>query len=697
MADGVTVLDGNRFYVADLVGDAGQGEQGLYADDVRVLSRWRLTLDGRPIEPLGSSADAAPVCTVHGRLLAPDVPGAAPVTARRELSVSRAGLAETLTLTNHAGGPVRVLVRYEFAADFADLYEVKEQQLGVPPPAPRSGLPPLSATRRWLPEQRGWLLRAAVAGFAAGVQVCFDPDPGASPAYTDGASYFDVPLPPGGGWTVRGSVLLLGAVDQQHPRPAAALVAAAAAAATRQREWADTAPRLRTSWPGLAATYRRTVADLGALRMPAPGSEVDPELLPAAGLPWFMTIFGRDTLITCLQTLALGQRPARAALRALAALQSTVDDPDRDAEPGKIVHEVRAGKIARLTRTLPYYGSVDSTPLFMLLAAETWRWTGDAGLMRELEPALRAALSWVDGPADLTGRGYLEFHRRSPAGLEVQSWKDSFNSTLFADGRRAESPIAACEVQGYAYAARLGLAEVARAVWGDTALAERLERDAAALKARFHRDFWVDTPAGGHYALALDRAGCPVDSLTSNVGHLLWTGIAVESAVDRTVAALLSPELFTGWGVRTMGTGAAGYHPVEYHDGTVWPHDTSLACLGLARVGRYAEAAVLLRGLIDAAEFLDFRLPEVLAGFDRADTGIPLVYPTTCSPQAWAAAAPVAALTAVLGLRPDPVTGTLTAHGTPPSDLDLTLTGVPAHGRLWTVNAAAGQVTVAPT
>jgi glycogen debranching enzyme len=416
--------------------------------------------------------------------------------------------------------------------------------------------------------------------------------------------------------------------------------------------------------------------------------------VPAAGLPWFMTVFGRDTLITCLQTLPLGQRPARAALCALAAVQSTVDDPGRDAEPGKIVHELRAGKVARLARTLPYYGSVDATPLFVLLAAETWRWTGDDALLHELEPALRAALGWMEGPADLSGRGYLEFHRRSPTGLEVQTWKDSFNSMLFADGRRALSPIAGCEVQGYGYAARLGLADVARAVWADGVLADRLERDAAELKARFHRDFWVDTPAGGHYALALDADGARVDSLTSNIGHLLWTGIAADSAVDRTVAALLSPELFSGWGIRTMSTADAGYHPVEYHDGTVWPHDTSLVALGLARAGRYAEAGVLLRALVEAAESLDWRLPEVLAGFDRAETGFPLVYPTTCSPQAWAAAAPVAALAAVLGLAPDRAAGALTARGAPPPDLDLVLAGVPALGRLWTVTARAGAVTV---
>jgi glycogen debranching enzyme len=316
--------------------------------------------------------------------------------------------------------------------------------------------------------------------------------------------------------------------------------------------------------------------------------------------------------------------------------------------------------------------------------------------MRELEPNLRAALGWLEGPADLTGRGYVEFRRRAPRGIENQSWKDSYNSMLFADGRRAAAPLAVCEVQGYAYAARLGLAEIARAVWGDESLAARLEGDAAALKERFDRDFWVDTPDGGHYALALDAEGRQVDSLTSDIGHLLWTGIAADHRIERTAAALLAPDLFSGWGVRTMSTTAQGYNPVEYHNGTVWPHDTSIACMGLARYGRRDEAARLLGGLLEAAAHFDWRLPEVLAGFPREDTRFPVLYPTSCSPQAWAAAAPVAAMVAVLGLAPDPVTGTLTAVDRVPADLDLVLSGIPAFGRRWTARIEHGSVDLRP-
>jgi glycogen debranching enzyme len=416
--------------------------------------------------------------------------------------------------------------------------------------------------------------------------------------------------------------------------------------------------------------------------------------VPAAGLPWFMTVFGRDTLITCLLSLSVSQDLARSALRTFAALQSTVDDPARDAQPGKIPHELRFGKLAALGTGLPYYGSADATPLYLMLAAETWRWTGDDELARELEPALRAAMGWIEGPADLTGRGYVEFQRRSEHGLAVQTWKDSpISSMRFADGSAAAAPLAVCEVQGYAYAGRLGLAEIARAVWHDEAYADRLERDAAALRQRFDRDFWVETAAGGHYALALDAGGRRVDSLTSDIGHLLWTGITAGKHAARTADTLLGDELFSGWGVRTMSPANLGYDPVGYYIGTVWPHDTAVACAGLARAGR-PDAVILLRSLVDAASYLDWRLPEALAGLPRAETGFPVAYPESSSPQAWAAAATIGALAAVLGLHPDRAAGRLTAAATVPADLDLTLHGVPALGRRWNVRASAGAVRV---
>ena len=333
-----------------------------------------------------------------------------------------------------------------------------------------------------------------------------------------------------------------------------------------------------------------------------------------------MTVFGRDTLITCLQTLLFGPELARGALRELAHLQAQADDPSRDAEPGKIVHEVRRGKCADRWFDR-YYGSVDATPLFLILLSETWRWTDDAELVQELEGPARAALGWIDASGDRDGDGFVEYERRSERGLTNQSWKDSGDSQRFRDGREAETPIAPSEVQGYVYDAKLRVAELARDVWRDLALAERLELDATMLRRRFDDAFWL--PERGHYALALDRDKTQVDSLCSNLGHLLWSGIVLPERVAPLVDRLMSDELFSGWGIRTMSTGDGAYSPLSYHNGTVWPHDNSLCAWGLAEAGHWASSHMLVRAMIDAASHFGHQLPEVFAGLDRKETPVP--------------------------------------------------------------------------
>jgi glycogen debranching enzyme len=414
-------------------------------------------------------------------------------------------------------------------------------------------------------------------------------------------------------------------------------------------------------------------------------------------MPWFMTVFGRDTLITCLQTLLFGPELAQNALQVLAELQAREDDPESDAEPGKIVHEVRHGKGA--DAWFPrYYGTVDATPLYLVLLSEVWRWTDDAGLVRDLrEPALRA-LEWIDSYGDLDGDGFVEYRRRSSRGLVNQSWKDSGDSQLFHDGRRAEPPIAPCEVQGYVYDAKLRLAELAREVWRERELADRLEREAAELRTRFDEAFWCEA-RGGYYALALDGEKQRVDSLTSNIGHLLWSGIVPPERVDAIVDQLMGEELWSGWGVRTMSAGDAGFNPLAYHDGTVWPHDNSLIAWGLARYGRWAEAQRILRRLLNAASYFDHQLPEVFAGFSRTDTPFPIPYPTAARPQAWAAGAPVLMLQVLLGLAPDRrrhVLGTTAPDDIPSWAGSLRLTGVRAFDKAWDVQLADGRVAIEP-
>jgi glycogen debranching enzyme len=296
----------------------------------------------------------------------------------------------------------------------------------------------------------------------------------------------------------------------------------------------------------------------------------------------------------------------------------------------------------------PYYGSHDATPLFLILLDEYERWTADTDLVRELESAARTALAWIEGPGDLDGDGYLEYQTRSPEGLRSHCWKDSWNSILFADGRLAEPPIATCEIQGYAYDARRRTARLAREVWGDDQLGTRLDRDAAALRTRFHRDFWL--PERGHYALALDRDKTPVDALSSNTGHLLWSGILDDEQATRVVDRLMRADMYSGWGIRTMSTADSGYSPIEYHNGTVWPHDTALIAEGMRRYGYRDHAATLIAALLDAAGYFDHLLPEVFAGYPRDLTSTPVEYPTACRPHAWAAGAPLLGLRTLLGL-----------------------------------------------
>ena len=362
--------------------------------------------------------------------------------------------------------------------------------------------------------------------------------------------------------------------------------------------------------------------------------------------------------------------------------------------PGKILHELRRGKAATTWFPL-YYGSVDATPLFLILLSEVWRWTGDAEIVRELEPAARAANKWIDDYGDRDGDGFVEYERRAAHGLANQSWKDSGDSQRFRDGRIAETPIAPVEVQGYVYDARLRTAELAERVWDDPTLASRLREQADHLRARFDECFWIEERQ--IFALALDRNKNRVDALCSNLGHLLWSGIVLPHRLPQIAAELVGPDLWSGWGVRTMGAAEAAYNPLSYHNGTVWPHDTALAAWGLARSGYTDLAHLFARSLIEAAATLDYALPEVFAGYARSETAFPVAYPTAAKPQAWAAGAPVLCLTLLLGLRPDPLSGALVTS-TPEAAPDWLegsrLDGVRALGRTWTVEVRNGTIAV---
>jgi glycogen debranching enzyme len=408
------------------------------------------------------------------------------------------------------------------------------------------------------------------------------------------------------------------------------------------------APRIQSDHELLDRTLVRSLADLATLRNDGPAAG---ESYLAAGIPWFATLFGRDSLIASLETVAFMPSLAIATLEVLARLQATRNDPWHDAEPGKILHEMRTGEMARAGETPhdAYYGSIDSTPLWLILLAETHAWTGDDALLERLWPNALAALAWIEDSGDLDGDGFIEYQRRSKLGLLNQGWKDSGDSVRHLDGQPAIGPIALAEVQGYVFAAYRSMARLARHR-ADLPLAERLDMAALKLQARFEDAFWL--PEAGFYAMALDGEKRPVASITSNPGQALWTGIVSAERAPTVAERLLAPDMFSGWGIRTFASGQIGYNPVGYHTGSIWPHDNALIAAGLKASGAADSANLLAGRLIESAQwFPDLRLPELFCGFAREDVGAPVAYPVACSPQAWSAAAPFYLLHTMLGLR----------------------------------------------
>jgi glycogen debranching enzyme len=684
----LTILEGSTFCICDERGDIAGATHGLFADDTRFLSRLCLTVNGAT--PLLLSSGKVEYFSAAFFLRNP-IAGGLP---QDSLSIVRHrfvgdGMQDHVSVQNQTMEPLAFRLELELGSDFADILSVKEHDFALGDPRHADPLP-TPVVGHFEEEHNQFVLVEQDGASAARAQVILS-----QRGETEGGKVvYALELAPRERWELRLDILVSIDGDAVAPRTAERRFGEEQ---TRVREslasWQLRVPQVRADWDELDNAFFRSVADLASLRMRGGGRT---GRMPAAGMPWFMTVFGRDTLITCLQTLLFGPELARTALEVLAELQAHEDNPDVDAEPGKIVHELRAGKAAqKWFRT--YYGTVDATPLYLVLLSEVWRWTDDSSFVRSLkEPAL-AALRWIDEFGDRDGDGFVEYERRTPRGLENQSWKDSSDSQRFHDGSLAHAPIAPVEVQGYVYDAKLRTAEVAREVWRDRPLAERLEREAEELKRAFNERFWT-AARGGYYVLALDGEKRQVDSLCSNIGHLLWSGIVPRERVDIVTDRLMGEELWSGWGVRTMSTGDAGYNPLSYHNGTVWPHDNSLIARGLALHDRWPEAQRIVRRMLGASSFFGHQLPEVFAGLPRAETPFPIAYPTAARPQAWAAGTPVLLLQVLLGLEPDRRRGELVTRA--PDELpswagrSLRLTGIRAFDRTWDVRVEHGRVTV---
>jgi glycogen debranching enzyme len=628
------ILDGCTFFYSSENGDVeAEDAEGLFYRDVRHLSHWNVHVNGGKVDPLSSRRVDYYSARIVGT---PPKNGssASPVSVRRDRFVSE-GAHEDVVLENLSNDEHDVRIEIAYSSDFADVMEAQEDGNG---------------------EGRSWQELSARSvtlwhdrdGYRRGTTITFS----RQGRILKRRATFNVHLRPRETWKL--CVDITPIVDGERKPPLLRCDAFHDHAPKMPQsldDWLKTAPHLETDDTTLGRTYRQSLLDLAALRV-RPDAVTIKWAMPGGGLPWFMTVFGRDSLITSYECMHVHAELAQAALEALAQMQSTEWDAWRDAEPGKILHELRRGTLAALGKIphTPYYGSHDSTLLWLIVLDEFERWTGDRPFVRRMEKHARAALQWLEGPADLDGDGYIEYRKRSKSdkALDNHCWKDSSNSILFADGRQAEPPIATCEHQGYAYDARLRTARLMREVWGDEDEAVRLEEEAAKLKERFNKDFW--STKRRHFVLALDKDKEQVDSLTSNIGQLLWSGIVDDRRAEATVKRLMRKDMFSGWGIRTMSTEDAGYNPLEYHNGTVWPHDTALIAEGMRRYGFHEEAAKLCTALLEAARAFSNQLPEVFAGFARDETNMPIEYPEALKPQSWAAAAPLLALRTLLGM-----------------------------------------------
>jgi glycogen debranching enzyme len=641
--------------------------RGLYFRDTRVISAWAIYANGEPWDLLNGGAiayHAARIFLTNRAFLSED----GPIPERMlGLVIGRhinGGLHEDIDITNNSQNPVRFNLEIAIRADFADIFEVKTGQIV------RRG----RITTEWSDQRQALRMTYRNKDFGREVIVRTGEGDGQPTVNANGRLSFDIALDAGQAWHRCLTYDLVDGVQRIRAPRECIHFGTISDYARKMDAWRRAVLKIRTSNEEFYRCYSQGVQDMAALRLPLAGTD-HMVFVPAAGLPWFVALFGRDTLIASLQTMIVYPGFAAGALEVLGQLQAKERDDSRDAEPGKILHELRYGELAhfKMIPHTPYYGSADATPLYLVALHAAWRATGDRALIERHLPNAEACLTWIDKYGDRDGDGFQEYQTRSTAGYENMGWKDSGTAVMYPDGSLVRGPKALCELQGYVYDAWLRMAEIYDAL-DDRRRATALRKKAAALFKKFNEAFWDEK--SGFYAFALDGEKKKVLSVASNVGQCLWSGIIAPERAPAVVKRLMRKDMWSGWGIRTLSADHPAFNPYDYQTGAVWPHDNSLIALGMRRYGFAAEAAAVARDISRAAShFLLNQLPELYGGLQRDPTSFPVQYLGANVPQAWAAGAPFLLLQAMLGLQQDAPRGKLYVDPALPDWMpDVTLT-----------------------
>ena len=653
-------------------------DKGLYFLDTRVISSWNIYANGVSWDLLNGGAVTyfgARVFQTNRSFLTEDGPIAARTLG---LTLSRhicGGMREDIEVSNNNQHPVRFNLEIAVRADFADIFEVKSEKIV------RRG----RIVSHWSAARQQLRLTYHNKDFSRQVVITCKPS-GAKAVHANGRLSLEIALEPGASWHC---CLLYDLVDGKRRYPAPREPADQCHKSQHAQsieEWESTVLKIKTGNEEFYRCFRQGVLDMAALRLPIAGTD-HMVFIPAAGLPWFVALFGRDSLIVSLQTMLVYPEFARGALDVLGRYQATERDDYRDAEPGKIPHELRYGELAhfKLIPHTPYYGTSDATPLYLIALHSAWRATGDRDLLVRHMATAEGCLHWIDAYGDRDGDGFQEYQTRSPAGYENTAWKDSGDSVMYEDGSLVKGPKALCELQGYVYDAWQRMAEIYDEL-GDHARAGELRQKAGALFRKFNEVFWNE--AGGFYAYTLDGDKRPVFSVASNQGHCLWSGIVPRDRAARVVARLMAPDMWSGWGIRTLSANHVAFNPYNYQTGAVWPHDNAIIAAGFRRYGFAAETAAIARCISGAASHFQVnQLPELYAGLQRVNGSFPVQYVGANVPQAWAAGAPFVLMQAMLGIRPDAPRGRLYVDPALPDWLpDITLSDLRLGRRIFDVH-----------